>query len=536
MLSTRAPCDEAAVRAAPPAAAPCAPSAEPWVLVATILGSSIVFIDGTVVSIALPVLQEELRASVTAVQWVFEAYALVFASLLLVGGALGDRLGRRRIFVVGAVVFGLASVACGVAPDIQTLVGARALQGIGAAMLTPGSLAIISASFGEERRGWAIGMWSSFTAISTAIGPPLGGWLIEHASWRMVFFINVPLVVAVIAMALWRVPESRDEADQGPLDWLGAVLATIGLGGVAYGLTESGATGMANPMVVLPLAAGVAALVAFVLVEARASAPMVPLHLFRSRSFTGANLLTLLLYAGLSGIFFLLPFNLLQVQGYSTTAAGLATLPFVVILFALSRYSGALVDRIGARPLLIVGPAIVAAASVLYAVPSVGGGYWTTFFPAIALHGLGMAITVAPLTTVVMRSVQADHAGTASGINNAVSRVAGLLAVAIVGALTLAFFNATLDARLRGTTLPPAAAQALEEQRTRVGAIELPQGLDGATAGALQRALNEAFVAGFRGSVLLCAALALASALVAALTIERERGPQTGVVESARLT
>lgn len=523
--ATRAPCDELQMQSAAATVAPCARNEEPWVLAATIIGSSLVFIDGTVVNVALPVLQSELRASVADVQWVFEAYLLVLASLLLVGGSLGDRLGRRRIFVLGTVVFALASVACGLSPDVNVLIAARALQGIGAAMLTPGSLAIISASFAEDRRGWAIGTWSSFTAISTAIGPPLGGWLIEHASWRAVFFINAPLALLVIAIALWRVPESRDQSARGPLDWVGALLATIGLGGTVYGLTESGNVGLGHPMVLIAFAVGVAALLLLVVVEARTPSPMVPLDLFRSRTFTGANILTLLLYAGLSGTFFLLPFNLLQIQGYSTTAAGASMLPFVLILFALSRWSGALVDRVGARPLLIIGPTVVALSSVLYALPTVGGSYWTTFFPAIVLHGVGMAITVAPLTTVVMRSVGESRAGAASGINNAVARVASLLAVAIIGVVALTAFNRTLDGRLAGTTLPPAVAEAIESQRTRLGAIELPSGLDPATAGALRRAIDEAFIAGFRLAVLLSGGLALASGVAAAVTIEGRARP-----------
>jgi EmrB/QacA subfamily drug resistance transporter len=520
ITTARPPCDELQIRGAPSAAQPCAPSSEPWILAATILGSSIVFIDGTVVSVALPVLQAELGATVTAVQWVFEAYALVLASLLLVGGSLGDRLGRRRMFVAGVVVFGLASVACGLAPNIQALVGARVLQGIGAAMLTPGSLAIIGASFADDRRGRAIGTWSSFTAISSAIGPPLGGWLIEHASWRMVFFINVPIAVVVIAIALRHVPESRDEDAKGHIDRLGALLATLGLGGMAYGVTESGNGGLANPTVLLALAVGVVALVLLGVVEARSPAPMVPIELFRSRSFTGANILTLLLYGALSGLFFLFPFNLLQVQGYSTTQVGLATLPFVFILFALSRWSGGLVDRVGSRIMLVIGPSIVALACLAFALPGVGGSYWTTFFPAIVLFGIGMGITVAPLTTTVMRSVSPAHTGIASGINNAVSRTAGLLAVAIVGVVALAVFNRTLDARLEGTTLPPAAVEVLDTQRGRLGAMEFPPDLDRATGGALSRAVDEAAVAGFRSAALLAAALALASAITAAATID----------------
>lgn len=519
LTATRAPCDELQIRTAPSSARPCAPSSEPWILAATILGSSIVFIDGTVVGVALPVLQSELEATVTAVQWVFEAYALVLASLLLVGGSLGDRLGRRRMFVAGVVVFAVASIACGLSPNIQALVAARALQGIGAAMLTPGSLAIIGASFPDERRGWAIGTWSSFTAISTAIGPPLGGWLIEHASWRMVFFINVPIAAAVIAIAILRVPESRDENAKGHIDWLGAFLATLGLAGIAYGLTESGSVGLVSPNVLLVLAAGIVAVVLLIVVEARSPAPMVPIDLFRSRSFTGANILTLLLYGALSGLFFLFPFNLLQVQGYSTSQVGLAMLPFVFILFGLSRWSGGLVDRVGARILLVIGPTIVAIACLAFAVPGAGGSYWTTFFPAIVLFGIGMGITVAPLTTVVMGSVSPAHTGIASGINNAVSRTAGLLAVAVVGVVALAVFNRTFEARLEGATLPPAAVAALESQRGRLGAIEIPPTVDRATAGALKRAIDEAFIAGFRASVLLAAGLALTSAVTAAVTI-----------------
>jgi EmrB/QacA subfamily drug resistance transporter len=521
MLATaKAPCDELQIQAAPPAATPCARSAEPWILVATILGSSMVFIDGTVVGVALPVLQSELGATVTQVQWVFEAYALVLAALLLVGGSLGDRVGRRRIFMLGTVLFALASVACGLSPDVNTLIAARAVQGVGAAMLIPCSLAIVSASFSDERRAWAIGMWSSFTAITVALAPPLGGWLIENASWRMIFFINVPIALVVIAISLWRVPESRDETASGHIDWLGAILATLGLGGLAFGLTESSSIGPTHPTVILALAVGLAALGALVFVESHAHSPMVPLDLFRSRSFAGANILTLLVYGGLSGTFFLLPFNLLQVQGYSTTEAGLAMLPFVLAVFLLSRWSGALVNRFGARLLLVVGPTVVAVSGVLYALPGVGGSFWTTYFPAILLQGIGMGITVAPLTTVVFQSVGESRAGAASGVNNAVSRVAGLLAVAIVGAVAIAMFNRSLDTRLAGTTVPPAAAQAIEDQRTRLGAIELPDGLIPATAVALQRAFDEAFLAGFRAAVLLCGGLALAGAFAAALTID----------------
>jgi EmrB/QacA subfamily drug resistance transporter len=512
------PCDEGVVRAGRPVA-PCAPGAERWVLAATILGSSMVFIDGTVVNVALPVLQVDLRATVAQVQWIVEAYALFLAALILLGGSLGDHFGRRRIFSFGVALFAAASVWCGVAPDANMLILARAAQGIGGALLTPGSLAIIGATFRADRRGRAIGTWSGATAITTTIGPVLGGWLVEHASWRWVFFLNVPLAVAVLAIAARHVPESRDEA-AARLDGWGALLATLGLGGLTFGLIQSGTHGLHDPAVLGALGLGVAALAAFLVVEARSRAPMMPLELFRSRTFSGANLLTLLLYGGLAGALFFVPFNLIQVQGYSPTAAGAALLPFVLIMSGLSRWSGGLVDKYGARLPLVVGPLIAAAAAILYAVTGIGGSYWTTFFPAVAVQGVGMAITVAPLTTVVMGAVEVRPAGLASGINNAVSRTAGLLAVALMGVVVLTTFNRVLDARLEMLALPPEAAQALHAQRARLAAADVPAGLDPLTAAALRQAIDESFLDGFRLAMYVGAGLALAGALSALALIE----------------
>lgn len=512
------PCDEGQIRAGV-AVSPCTRSAEPWVLAATILGSSLVFIDGTVVNVALPILQTELQATVVEVQWVFEAYALLFAALLLVGGSLGDRLGRRAMFGVGVTVFAAASAACGLAVDARSLIAARAIQGVGAALMAPASLAIISSAFPEERRGWAIGVWSSLTAISSAFGPVLGGWLIENASWRLIFFVNLPIALAVLGATFWRVPESRDEA-AGQLDWWGALLGTVGLGGVVYGLIESSNFGLAHPLVLTALGVGAVSLVLFTLVEARSPMPMMPLGLFRSRTFAGVNLLTFLLYASLSGSLFFLPFNLIQVQSYSTTAAGAALLPFVLVMFALSRWSGALVDRSGAKLPLVAGSLVVAGATALYAVPSIGGSYWTTFFPAITAHGLGMALAVAPLTTVVMGSVDKRHVGLASGINNAVSRIAGLLAIAVMGIILLAAFNRSMDGRLPTLALPSATLQALDEQRGRVGAVEVPPDLTPEVAAEVRGAIDDAFVFAFRLVVLMCAGLALGGALTAVATIK----------------
>ena len=393
------PCEEAAIRSANAEVSSLEQGA-PWVLVATILASGMAFIDSTVVNIALPALQASLHASVVGVQWVVESYGLFLGALILVGGSLGDLFGRRLIFLVGVGIFAASSIACGLAPNIQQLVIARSIQGVGAAFLIPGSLSIISASFSEKTRGRAIGTWSGFTAITTALGPVLGGWLIEHASWRWVFFINIPIAAAVITISLWRVPESRNAA-AGHVDWLGALVATVGLGGLVYGMIESVSLGWRDPLVFGSLIVGVACLTGFALIESKTSSPMVPLTLFHSRNFSGANLLTLFLYAAIGIFFFLFPLNLIQVQGYSPTAAGIAILPLIILMFLLSRWAGGLVARYGSRTPLIVGPIIAAIGFALFSVPAVGDSYWESFFPAIMVLGFGMAVTVAPLTTVV---------------------------------------------------------------------------------------------------------------------------------------
>ncbi|HEY0376661.1 MAG TPA: MFS transporter [Pyrinomonadaceae bacterium] len=517
--AAKQPCDEAVVRAAPDKE-PCARHAGRWVLAAAIIGSAITFIDGTVVNVALPVLQEKLDATVAQAQWVVESYLLFLAALILVGGSLGDRYGRRRVFSLGVALFAAASLWCGLAPDINHLIVARAVQGVGAALLVPGSLALISATFSREQRGRAIGTWSGFTSIAAGIGPVLGGWLVESVSWRWVFFINLPLAGLVLVISFWRVPESRDEEAAGKLDWPGALLATAGLGGVVYGLIESGARGFADPVVVASFIVGALALAGFVLVEARGREPMMPLALFRSRNFAGANLLTLFLYAALGGALFFLPFNLIQVQHYTATEAGAALTPFVLTMFLLSRWAGGLVDRYGAKLPLVVGPAMAAAGFALLARPGVGGGYWTGFFPAVMVMSLGMAASVAPLTTVVMTSVAERHAGVASGVNNAVSRLASLLAVAALGVVILSAFNSQLDRRLAALPLAPEARRQLDEQRTKLAAAEVPAGAAAATKAALERALDESFVSGFRVVMFIGAGLALLSALSAWLMIE----------------
>ncbi|MDM8519969.1 MFS transporter [Anaerolineales bacterium HSG6] len=511
------PSDEGVIRAAPPNSGS---DVGIWVLAATIIGSSMAFIDGTVVNVALPVLQEDLNASVSQVQWIVESYALFLAALILVGGSLGDHFGRRRIFTIGIIVFTIASVWAGFSPTAEQLIYARAVQGIGGALLVPSSLAVISASFSESERGRAIGTWSGFTAITTALGPVLGGWLVENVSWRWVFFINVPLAIITLLILFWKVPESKDEEGARKLDWPGAVAVTIGLGCLVFGLIESSNYGLFHPLVIGTIIVGVIGLVAFMVIETRSSAPMMPLNLFQSRTFSGANLLTLFLYSALSGTLFFLPFNLIQVQGYTATQAGAAFLPFILIMFALSRWAGSLIDRYGARLPLIIGPIIAGVGFAMFAIPGIGGTYWTTFFPAIVVLGFGMTVSVSPLTTAVMSSVEVRHSGIASGINNAVSRTAGLIAIAILGIVALALFNNALDSHLTPLNLTPEVEQAIDQERIKLAGAQIPEIVPTDLQPTIEQAIAESFVFSFRIIMLIGAGLAVLSAGMAFVLIE----------------
>jgi EmrB/QacA subfamily drug resistance transporter len=492
-------------------------SARRWTLVATILGSSLTFIDATVVNVALPALQRDLNATITDVQWVIEAYALFLGGLILVGGSLGDQFGRRRIFVAGVWVFTLASIACGLAGSTRALIIARAVQGLGAAFLVPGSLAIISATFDEDERGPAIGTWSGFSAMTSAIGPVLGGWLIEHVSWRAVFFLNAPLAALVIVLSLRFMNESRDSSRSSRVDWMGAVLAVLGLGAVVFALLEWPRAGSRKDVMVAVAACGAASLAALVVVERRVPSPMLPLGLFRSRTFTLANLFTLLLYGALATVLWLVPLNLIQVQHYSATRAGAALLPLPLLMLSLSRWSGGLVHRVGSRLPLTVGAIIAAGGLALFARPGIGGTYWTTFFPAVVLLGLGMAVVVAPLTTTAMTAVEAQHAGVASGVNNAVARVAGLIAIAVFGIMLVRAFDADVRTALDRVELPQAARTEIEHELPKLAGMDVTEAIEPRRRVAVRRAVDESFLSAFDVVMLSAAGLAIAAALVGVL-------------------
>ncbi|WP_203826233.1 DHA2 family efflux MFS transporter permease subunit [Actinoplanes palleronii] len=403
-----------------------------WVLLATVLGSSLAFIDATVVNLALPELGRDLGASAAGLQWTINGYALSLASLILVGGSLGDRFGRKRVFMAGVAWFAVASLLCGLAPKVEMLVAARVLQGIGGALLTPGALAILEASFAPGDRARAIGAWSGLGGIGGALGPFLGGWLLEFGSWRFLFLINVPVAALVLWVAARHVPESRDPAAARRFDVLGLLTGAAGLGGLTYGFTAWPAHGASHPVVLIPLVVGVLGLTAFVIAERRSPYPMVPPSIFRNRAFTGANLVTFLVYAANGGVFFLVVVNLQVVAGYPVLAAGLSMLPITVIMLLLSARGGALGQRIGPRIPMTAGPLLCAAALALMSTIGPDAPYLTRVLPAVVLFGLGLALLVAPLTATALGALEDSRAGIASGVNNAVARAAGLLSVAVL--------------------------------------------------------------------------------------------------------
>jgi EmrB/QacA subfamily drug resistance transporter len=403
-----------------------------WVLAATSLGSGMAFLDGTVVNVALPAMGEDFDAGIAGLQWIVNGYMLMLASLVLLSGSLGDRLGRRRTFVAGVIWFAAASVVCAIAPTLEVMIAGRILQGIGGALLTPGSLAILQTTFQHSDRGKAVGTWSGLTSVAAAVGPFVGGTLVDSGYWQLIFLINAPLALVTVLVTLRHVPETRDEQAGGRLDINGALLATVGLAGLTYGLISAGDHGFGDPMILASLAIGVLAFAAFIEVERRSRYPMLPLNIFANARFTGANLVTVVVYGALGTATFLVVVFLQTALHYSALWAGASLLPMTILMLALSGYAGGLSDRIGARIPMTVGPVLMAGGFLLMLRINMGSNYFTAVLPAVVLLGLGLVSTVAPLTATVLSSVEDHHAGIASGVNNAVARSAQLMAVAAI--------------------------------------------------------------------------------------------------------
>jgi EmrB/QacA subfamily drug resistance transporter len=499
-----------------------------WVLTASILASSMAFIDGSALNVAIPSLQKAFQATGGDVLWVLNGYFLMLAAFILPAGALGDKLGRKKVFMTGIALFMLASLLCGCAWNISSLIMARLIQGLGGALMIPGSLALINATVSEQEKGKAIGTWSAVTTLVTICGPILGGILADLNFWRGVFLLNLPLGLTALFILATKVPESRNELDSGPIDWLGALLLALGLGSLSYGILEVPDFGFHNLNTSGAIVAGMTLLISFILHQARSTSPMMPLHLFQSPSFLGANVLTLFLYGALSAGLFFLSLNMIQVQGYSQTLAGLATIPFALLLSLLSRRIGGLSDRFGPRYFLTGGPALVAIGFLLLSLPTQTHGpadYWLSFFPGIVVFGLGMAITVAPLTTTVLASAGRHYSGTASGINNAVSRIAAVLAIAVIGAVALSSFQHSLAKRTAVLHLTQETQSSLNKGARKLAATSPPQSLDPAQRQQIQVFIRESFIQTYQLIMLICAVLAGVSALLAWLLIQNNKSP-----------
>ena len=499
-----------------------------WVLFATISASSMAFIGGSALNVALPAIQRDLGASGGDLLWIVNSFALFLAALLLLGGSLGDHYGRKRIYMIGIVVFVGASIACGFAPTSETLIGARIIQGIGGALMIPGSLAIVSAYFDDNTRGKAIGIWSSVTTLTSLIGPILGGFLAENGLWRAIFFINVPLAIASL-FALWRyVPESYDEEATAHFDTIGAILVTLGMAGITYGaisIGEAGIDGFQRWDLIGILTAGFVLMLAFFVWEGRSREPMMPLRLFQSSSFLGANLLTLFLYGALGGALYFLPLNLIQIQNYSETFAGFAMIPTSILLVVLSPFMGSIVDRYGPRLPLVLGPFVAGLGFLAMTFPSVTNGvsdYWLTFFPASILLGVGLGITVAPLVTTVMGSVPNHSAGIASGVNNAMSRASQVLALSFLGGIGLIVFVGSLTPSVEALNISEEAQSAIVQSANNLGGTEIPDSLSETDTQLVRSVIQNEFVAMFRIIMWIATGLCVLSSILAFIYIEPE--------------
>jgi EmrB/QacA subfamily drug resistance transporter len=499
-------------------------------LVATILGSTIVFLDATVVNVALPAMKIDLDTGLAGQQWIVEAYLLALVSLLLVGGSMGDQFGRRRLFEIGLTGFGVTSALCAAAPTDEFLVGARALQGMTGALLVPGSLAILAASFEGEARGKAVGTWTAWTGIATVIGPAGGGLLVDSISWRAIFAVNVPLVIANLILTRRAVAESRDPDAFMGIDYGGITLSAAGLGGPVFALIEQPTYGWGDPVVFIPLLVGIACFSAFVAHEMRTEHPMVDLSLFRIRNFAVANMTTLVVYAGLIGGSFYIPLFLQQVSGYTALEAGLATTPISVTLFLLSPRFGKIASGFGPRLPMTFGPIVAGLGMLLLLRVGASAEYLSQVLPGVMLFALGLAATVAPLTATVLDSVEERHVGVASGINNAVSRMAGLLAIAVIGAAVAGHFATVLDDEIGDTPLSRAAQREVDDARAAaLAGTDVPRGVPKAEQDRIEPAVDDASVAGFHLGMGIGGGLMIAGGLVSAVGIQdprRRRKPE----------
>ena len=492
-------------------------------LIATILGSTVVFLDSTVVNVALPAISDGLDVGLAGQQWVVEAYTLALVSLLLVGGSLGDQFGRRRMFVFGLVGFGVTSILCAIAPTDEFLIAARALQGVTGALLVPGSLAIVASTFEGEARGKAVGMWTAWTGIATVIGPAGGGALIGITSWRAIFWVNLPLIAATIMLTLHSVEESRDEDAFLGIDWAGIALSAIGLGAPTFALIEQPARGWEDPGVWGSMAVGILCFGLFVLREATARHPMLPLGLFRIRNFWVTNLTTLATYAGLIGGLFFVGLYLQQVVGYSPLEAGLATTPISILMFFLSPRFGRMASGTGPRLPMTAGPIVGGVGLLLMMKIDTGANYLTDVLPGLLVFGVGLSATVAPLTATVLDSVDEHRVGIASGVNNGVSRVAGLLAIAVLGAVISASFGAKLDDQLGATPLSGAAVAAVEEAKEKPLAVPDTEGVPSADADRVMAAAEDASTSSFRLGLGIAGVLMILGGIVAGLGVQNPR-------------
>ena len=497
-------------------------STQKWTLLATILASSLVFIDSTALNVALPALQKDLGISGTQLLWVINGYALFLSALLLVGGSLGDLYGRNKVFLIGLGLFSISSLVCGISQTPLQLIVARSFQGVGGALLTPGSLSILSSQFGPESRGRAIGLWSTFSALTAVFGPILGGWLAGMGWWRAIFIINLPLSFIVFVTMLAKVPESSNP-DADKLDMWGALWVTLGLAGITYGLIESPKHGLGNPFILSAFIIGTLALMAFIRVQHTSIHPMMPLKLFKSSTFSGGNLLTLFVYGALGGALFFVPLNLIQIQNYSEIYAGMAMLPMITFIASLSPLMGKYVDKKGVRLPLIIGPLFATAGFFLFSTYGITEGpsdYWHTFFISFSLLGIGMGITVAPLTTAVMGAVSPNSAGIASGINNTVARAAAVLSVALFGALVLFYFNDNIEQNLADMQFSETIKDDIRMEASKFAGAEAPASLPEDQRKDVKRLFNDSFILAFNRVAYTASFLTLLGGLMALIFIK----------------